>query len=1286
MPSNSTVEGVNNGSTEDRASISSITHLDQIARLKKLYELSMTLAGDPIEVFRHIARMIGELLNVRVVCLSEVRGSELYFLAVYADGQIFSDAGCCPLEITPCATVEQSKDFQVYDRVMERFPEATFLARHNAFSYCGFPALDNNGNVVAVTCLLDDKPHDFTSDDEEILRIFGQRIGMEIERHKNIETRKQSEQALRDSEERFRATFSQAAVGIAHVAPDGKFLRINQKFCDIVGYTQEELLRRTFQDITHPDDLDADLVFVRQVLAGEIPTYSMEKRYFRKDGSIAWVNLTVSLVRDEQGAPKYFISVTEDISERKLAEEQMRQLSSVVEQTADSVVITDRDGVVQYVNPAYEKITGYTREEALGKKASLLKSGMHDEPFYQRPWNTISRGEVFRERLTNRKKDGSLYYEEKTITPLKNEKGDITHFVSTGKDITGRVLAENENRRMQVFLNSVVENLPNMLFVKDAKDLRFVRFNKAAEDLLGFSRDEMLGKSDYDFFPREEADFFTTKDRDVLSKGVAHDIPEEPVHTKHNGVRLLHTQKIPILDEAGKPLYLLGISEDITERRRVEKALARSATEWTYSMDFIEDAMYLIDTDDRVVRANRAFYQLTGLSPDQTIGRDITSIMHPRGETEPCRVCQARHARRNCHIVMEPQDPDNPTGRPIEVIMRIIRDAADTPTGVLMVVRDLTPIRETERVLRESAASLANAQRIAHLGSWDWNIATNELRWSDEIYRIFGLTPQQFAATYEAFLESVHPDDRQAVEDAVNRALQEKQPYRMDHRVVRPDGTERIVHEQAEVTFDETGRAVRMVGTVQDVTEYRETQERLSYLAYFDPLTGLPNRQQLHDHLLWTMKEADSRERLVAVLFLDLDRFKNINDTLGHDVGDELLQEVAARLKASVRPGDIVSRLGGDEFTLILANVAHVDDVTRVAQKLLDQFLPPFRIAGRDLFISPSIGITLYPLNDNSPENLLKNADIAMYHAKQMGRNNFQFYAPELNMRAARRLELETGLRQALGRNELVLHYQPLVKMDTGKITGMEALLRWQHPEYGLIPPMEFIPLAEETGLIVPIGEWVLRTACAQIKAWHATGFPAMHVAVNLSSVQLQQKNFARVVKQVLSDTGLDPQYLDLELTESLLMQDMEAAEAILRELNDFGVLFSLDDFGTGYSSLSYLKRFPIDFLKIDRSFVRDITHDRFGAGIVRAIIAMAHTLNIKVIAEGVETAEHLRFLREQGCDISQGYYCSEPLDVETFTDLLRDWKRIRMGKCSIGQTTGKPRKNRKKIKSRRRP
>ncbi|MEW6332049.1 MAG: EAL domain-containing protein [Pseudomonadota bacterium] len=482
---------------------------------------------------------------------------------------------------------------------------------------------------------------------------------------------------------------------------------------------------------------------------------------------------------------------------------------------------------------------------------------------------------------------------------------------------------------------------------------------------------------------------------------------------------------------------------------------------------------------------------------------------------------------------------------------------------------------------------------------------------------------------------------------------------------------------------DESGNVEAVMFVLLDVTERRRTEERLNTLAFYDALTGLPNRQQLHDHLQWAMKEAAQRERLVAILFLDLDRFKNINDTLGHDVGDALLKEVAARLRGSVRPGDIISRLGGDEFTIVLANVAHLDDVTHVAQKLLDHFLPPFRIAGRDLFVSPSIGITLYPFDGNNAEDLIKNADIAMYHAKERGRNNFQFYTPELNVRAARRLELETGLRQALEKNQFILHFQPLVKMDSGGITGMEALLRWQHPEYGLIPPMEFIPLAEETGLIVPIGEWVLRAACARIKAWHDAGFPKMHVAVNLSSVQLQQKNFVDVVRQTLKDTGLEPRYLDLELTETLLMQDMEAAETVLKELHELGVLFSLDDFGTGYSSLSYLKRFPIDFLKIDRSFVHDITHDRYGAGIVRAIIAMAHTLGIKVIAEGVETAAQFRFLREQGCDISQGYYCSRPLATEAFTELLRDWRLIRTGKCSLVNIARKSR--RKKTPSRRR-
>jgi diguanylate cyclase (GGDEF)-like protein len=495
--------------------------------------------------------------------------------------------------------------------------------------------------------------------------------------------------------------------------------------------------------------------------------------------------------------------------------------------------------------------------------------------------------------------------------------------------------------------------------------------------------------------------------------------------------------------------------------------------------------------------------------------------------------------------------------------------------------------------------------------------------------------------------------------EAVNKALNKKAPYSIYHRIVLPDGTERIVHEQAEVTFDENDKPVRMVGTVQDVTEFQRAQERLNYLAHYDTLTGLPNRLLLQDRLNLAMAEADRRDRVVAVMFLDLDRFKIINDTLGHDVGDALLKSVAERLTTCVRAGDTISRLGGDEFTVILANVAHVDDVARVAQKIIDSFAPPFNIAGRELFMSTSIGITLYPFDDDKLDSLLRNADAAMYHAKEMGRNTFQFYTAELNRRTAKRLQLETALRHALERNELLLHYQPQVNLKTGKIIGAEALLRWQHPEMGLIPPLDFIPLAEETGLIVPIGEWVLRTACRQAQAWHRAGFPRFQVAVNLSGRQLQHRDLAKLVKKVLKETGLNPRHLDLELTESLLMHNTGETLAAMEELHTHGAAFSMDDFGTGYSSLAYLKRFPIDTLKIDQSFVRDIPTDPDDAAIAQAIIAMAHSLGIRVIAEGVETAKQLAFMRAHQCDGMQGYYFSKPVPAEAMTRLLQEDRRL---------------------------
>ena len=471
--------------------------------------------------------------------------------------------------------------------------------------------------------------------------------------------------------------------------------------------------------------------------------------------------------------------------------------------------------------------------------------------------------------------------------------------------------------------------------------------------------------------------------------------------------------------------------------------------------------------------------------------------------------------------------------------------------------------------------------------------------------------------------------------------------------LIRRDGVEAAIEDSAAPIHDRRGRVTGAVMVFHDVSTTRALSLRMSHLAQHDSLTDLPNRTTLNDRLAQAMALAHRHRQKLAMLFLDVDRFKHINDTLGHDVGDRLLQSVAQRLLGCVRTSDTVSRQGGDEFVILLSEVTHAEDAAVCAEKILRVLSAPYRIDQHNLHLTASIGIVTYPDDGTDAGTLMKHADFAMYHVKDSGRNNYEFFAPEMNVRALERQSLENDLRHAIERQEFALQYQPIVDLQTGAIIGVEALIRWRHPRRGLVRPGQFVPIAEESGFIVSIGRWVLREACCQMRSWQAGGLPLTRIAINVSAVELRDRDFVAGVRAVLMETGLAPRELELELTETFLMEDSKSTAAVLVALKDMGVQLALDDFGTGYSSLSHLRLFPIGILKIDQSFVRDLTTDADDASIVTSLISMGKSLRMRVVAEGIETREQLAFLQEHNCPEGQGRYFGEAVDAEEFTRLL---------------------------------
>jgi diguanylate cyclase (GGDEF)-like protein/PAS domain S-box-containing protein len=817
-----------------------------------------------------------------------------------------------------------------------------------------------------------------------------------------IVAREGAEFGLQRSEDSMRRAMEGAKIGCW----DWDVLKDEQVWSDtcksLMGLEPERIANfQGFMNSVHPDDrkMMEDRI---NAAVQEKKDFSVEFRVVWPDGSTHWQSAKGQAFYDETGRTTRMSGIAMDIDERKRAEERLHLQAAALEAAANAIVITDSHGTILWVNHAFTTITGYGKEEVLGKNTRLLKSEEQSESDYVNLWSTISSGKVWKGEIVNRRKDGTTYTQEMTITPVTPDVGNPA------------------NR------------------------------------------------------------------------------------------------------------YFVAIKQDITERKQAEEALLFKTALLEAQAETTIDGILVVSESDHILLANKQFGLHFGIPNEVLSTRD-------------------------------------------DVIVR--KYVADQ--------------------VEDSEAFVA---RVKHLNGHREEKSRDELRLKN------GKTFDRYSAPL----------------------------------------------------VDSNRRYRGRIWYFRDITSRKVAEERVRYLAYYDALTELPNRTLLQDRLAKALASARRRKDKVAFLFLDLDRFKDINDSLGHAVGDLLLQEVAVRLKTWAREQDTVSRVGGDEFLIVLTGVREVGDAAVAAERLMDAMTAEFVVQGHSLGVSCSLGISIFPEHGADGETLIKNADAAMYSAKDIGRNNFQFFTADMNAQAVERLALENGLRLALEKKELFLVYQPQMNITNGRITGLEALLRWQHPELGLVPPDRFIRIAENSGLIVPIGEWVLRTACSQARKWQDEGIPAVSLAVNVSAVQFRQEGFCQLIRKVLGETGLAPQHLELELTESLLLANADVTFSVLQELTDLGVTLAIDDFGIGYSSFTYLRQFRVSKLKIDRSFITNVAANPDDAAITAAIISMAKSLHLKVIAEGVEDEAQMSFLRAHQCDEIQGYYFSKPLAVDKVADKLR--------------------------------
>ncbi|VAW51108.1 diguanylate cyclase/phosphodiesterase (GGDEF & EAL domains) with PAS/PAC sensor(s) [hydrothermal vent metagenome] len=1247
-------------------------------QLRKLYELSLLLSGEPDEIIHQIASMIAEFYNVRVVVLTEIRDKELHFLCASVDGELKTSLGHLPLEFAPGVLLKEGKKNQFFNQLSEVFSQIDFLKQKKTSFYFGEPAIASSGNVILTACLLGEKYRDLSEESIDLLRIFGQRIAMELERKSALVMQSATEIALKNSQSQLYNLTNISPVGIFRTNVTGQCIYVNALWCQFSGMTIAQVESDGWMQAVHPEDRSL-IINAWDKSLKQNQNFELEHRYLTPQNKVTWVVGRVAAEKNSEGEVVGYIGVVTDISKRKkqemISEEIYQKLLQAQNIAHLGFFEYNLETDETYWSEETYRIFG-TNPQQTTPNFESFSNFVHPEdfPLIKGAREQLESGVLYDTDYRIVKPDGSesilhgqakIYFDER----IKQRK-----IVGTVQDVSERKYVENALNALaefsviddvNVFYKSMAYNLARAynaqyaflgLFAEDNKEAIVVQAIWIGSDFGENFQYELKGTPCADVINHQ---------MEMVLKNVACLYPED-LMLAEMGIESYFGA--PLITPSGKKIGLVVVmdtksmykgqwSQSILslfaqqiashiEHNRGEKEIKNSQKTLSSILDNMLDVYSRTDKDGVLTMMSPAGTAILGYQINDVLGAPLAALyLNPDDHDKLLQALNDNNGRvHNFTVALRHKDEHTVW---MSTNAQYYYDEQGNILGVEGITRDITQQYFDELQMKKMSSALEQTADMVLIAD-----KQGIIEYVNPMFeKITGYSKDELIGKTPNIL---------------NSGEHEKDFYKNMWKTIlrgdvftdvlvnkKQDGS--IFHQDEIITplKNDDGEITHFIATGRDISKRIENQKRLQYIAHHDALTSLPNRVLFMDRIKRSLVRAKRNHERVAVLFFDLDRFKNINDTLGHLIGDKLLIEIAQRLKKDVREDDSIARLGGDEFAVLLDKVRKENDVTHIAHKILSSLEKSVMIDGHSLYTTASIGISLFPDDGEDAGTLLKNADIAMYRAKDTGKNNYQFYSKEMSARAIQRLAMENSLRMALKNNEFVLHYQPQVDAKSHAIIGVEALIRWQHSKLGLILPANFIPLLEETGLIVDVGDWVLEAAFEQLKAWSLSGYDDLTMSVNVSSRQFHGQNFYNRIVEMTKKYNLLPEKIELEITESILMDKQMQTIENINKLDSYGFRMAIDDFGTGYSSLSYLQRFKINTLKIDRTFIKDVVSNADDAKITTAIIAMAHSLKLNIVAEGVETQQQLDFLQQQDCQLIQGYFFSQPLAAEPLTKLL---------------------------------